>query len=90
MIPGMSHEGRMLAARRFLTGGEITEADRRLFMTLIRFDPVHVGHFKCNIRRIADDPRLSDYMRTLFRIEVSPRPSISAASSVTTVRATAT
>ena len=41
----------------------------RLFTTLIRFDPVYVGHFKCNIRWIADYPRLSDYMRTLFRIE---------------------
>ena len=58
-----------LSSRRFLTGGEITEADWRLFTTLIRFDPVYVGHFKCNIRRIADYPRLSDYMRTLFRIE---------------------
>ena len=56
-------------ARRFLTGEEITEADWRLFTTLIRFDPVYVGHFKCNIRRIADYPRLSDYMRTLFRID---------------------
>ena len=58
-----------LSSRRFLTGGEITEADWRLFTTLIRFDPVYVGHFKCNIRRIADYPRLSDYMRTLFRID---------------------
>jgi glutathionyl-hydroquinone reductase len=58
-----------LSSRRFLTGEEITEADWRLFTTLIRFDPVYVGHFKCNIRRIADYPRLSDYMRTLFRIE---------------------
>jgi glutathionyl-hydroquinone reductase len=40
-----------------------------LFTTLIRFDPVYVGHFKSNIRRIADYPRISDYMRTLFRIE---------------------
>src|SRR5271165_3423708 len=58
-----------LSSRRFLTGGEITEADWRLFTTLIRFDPVYVGHFKCNIRRIADYPRLSDYMSTLLRIE---------------------
>jgi len=58
-----------LSSRRFLTGGEITEADWRLFTTLVRFDPVYVGHFKCNIRRIADYPRLSDYMRTLLRIE---------------------
>jgi putative glutathione S-transferase len=58
-----------LSSRRFLTGEKVTEADWRLFTTLIRFDPVYVGHFKCNIRRIADYPRLSDYMRTLFRIE---------------------
>jgi glutathionyl-hydroquinone reductase len=58
-----------LSSRRFLTGGDITEADWRLFTTLIRFDPVYVGHFKCNIRRIADYPRLSDYMRTLFQID---------------------
>src|SRR6202042_1100823 len=51
-----------LSSRRFLTGGKVTEADWRLFTTLIRFDPVYVGHFKCNIRRIADYPRLSDYM----------------------------
>lgn len=58
-----------LAARRFLTGDEITEADWRLFTTLIRFDAVYVGHFKCNIRRIADYPRLSAYLRALFHVE---------------------
>src|SRR5271156_2629010 len=58
-----------LSSRRFLTGEKVTEADWRLFTTLIRFDPVYVGHFKCNIRRIADYPGLSDYMRTLLRIE---------------------
>jgi hypothetical protein len=42
-------------------GGTITEADWRLFTTLVRFDPVYVGHFKCNIRRIADYPNLSNY-----------------------------
>lgn len=58
-----------LSSRRFLAGGEITEADWRLFTTLIRFDPVYFGHFKCNIRRIADYPRLSDYTRALYRVE---------------------
>jgi len=58
-----------LAMHRWLCGERLTEADWRLFTTLIRFDPVYVGHFKCNIRRIADYPRLSDYMRTLLRIE---------------------
>jgi putative glutathione S-transferase len=50
-----------LAGRRFLTGDAPTEADWRLFVTLLRFDPVYVGLFKCNIRRIADYPHLSRY-----------------------------
>jgi glutathionyl-hydroquinone reductase len=58
-----------LSSRRFLTGEEITEADWRLFTTLIRFDLVYVGHFKCNVRRIAGYSRLSGYMRTLLQIE---------------------
>jgi len=56
-----------LAARRFLTGSTITEADWRLFTTLVRFDPVYFGHFKCNIRRIVDYPNLSGYTRDLFQ-----------------------
>ena len=58
-----------LATKRFLTGDAITEADWRLFTTLIRFDAVYVGHFKCNIRRIADYPRLSAYLRALYQVE---------------------
>ncbi|PTM41174.1 glutathione S-transferase family protein [Bosea sp. 124] len=58
-----------LETRRFLTGDTITEADWRLFTTLIRFDAVYVGHFKCNIRRIADYPRLVAYLRALLAIE---------------------
>ena len=57
----------LLAERRFLTGDEITEADWRLFVTLVRFDPVYVGHFKCNLRRIADYPNLSGYLRDLYQ-----------------------
>ncbi|WP_316165156.1 MULTISPECIES: glutathione S-transferase family protein [unclassified Bradyrhizobium] len=56
-----------LSARRFLLGDTMTEADIRLFTTLIRFDAVYVGHFKCNIRRIADYPHLSAYMRDLYQ-----------------------
>jgi len=56
-----------LAKQRYLTGNQITEADWRLFTTLIRFDPVYVGHFKCNIRRIADYPNLSGYVRDLYQ-----------------------
>lgn len=56
-----------LNTQHYLTGGQITEADWRLFTTLVRFDPVYVGHFKCNIRRIADYPNLSAYVRDLFQ-----------------------
>ncbi|PZU90577.1 MAG: glutathione-dependent reductase [Chelatococcus sp.] len=58
-----------LSSRPFLAGETVTEADWRLFTTLLRFDPVYVGHFKCNIRRIADYPRLSDYLRRLLAVE---------------------
>lgn len=57
-----------LASRRYLTGERLTEADWRLFTTLIRFDAVYVGHFKCNIRRIDDYPNLSNYLRDLYQI----------------------
>ncbi len=56
-----------LASRRFLLGSEITEADWRLFVTLVRFDAVYVGHFKCNLRRIDDYPNLSGYLRDLYQ-----------------------
>jgi putative glutathione S-transferase len=53
---------------RYLLGDELTEADWRLFTTLVRFDAVYVGHFKCNLRRIADYPNLSGYTRELYQI----------------------
>lgn len=53
----------------YLVGDHLTEADWRLFTTLVRFDPVYVGHFKCNLRRIADYPNLSSYLRALYQIE---------------------
>lgn len=52
---------------RYLVGNEITEADWRLFTTLYRFDPVYVGHFKCNIRRLVDYPNLWNYTRDLYQ-----------------------
>jgi putative glutathione S-transferase len=55
-----------LAMHRWLCGERLTEADWRLFTTLIRFDAVYVGHFKCNIRRIADCRNLSRYLRELY------------------------
>ena len=57
-----------LASKRYLTGDRLTEADWRLFTTLVRFDPVYVGHFKCNIRRIADYPNLYGYLRELYQV----------------------
>lgn len=56
-----------LASRRYLLGERITEADWRLFTTLLRFDPVYHGHFKCNLRRIADYQHLSGYVRELYQ-----------------------
>lgn len=56
-----------LGGSRYLTGDRLTEADWRLFTTLLRFDPVYVGHFKCNIRRIADYPNLSGFLRELYQ-----------------------
>ena len=57
-----------LENNRYLTGDTITEADWRLFTTLVRFDPVYVGHFKCNIRRIVDYPNLWGYTRDLYQV----------------------
>ncbi|TCP90242.1 putative glutathione S-transferase [Rhizobium sp. PP-CC-2G-626] len=56
-----------LSTRRYLLGDRVTEADWRLFTTLVRFDPVYVGHFKCNIRRIADYPNLQGYLKGLYQ-----------------------
>ncbi len=56
-----------LGSNRYLMGNTITEADWRLFTTLIRFDPVYVGHFKCNKMRMADCPNLNNYIRELYQ-----------------------
>jgi putative glutathione S-transferase len=56
-----------LAGQRYLVGGGLTEADVRLFTTLVRFDSVYVGHFKCNLRRLVDYPHLWAYARDLYQ-----------------------
>ena len=61
-----------LEKHRYLFGGQVTETDWRLFTTLVRFDPVYFGHFKCNLRRVADYTNLSGYVRDLYQ-----RPGIS-------------
>ncbi|MCC3652672.1 glutathione S-transferase C-terminal domain-containing protein [Streptomyces sp. S07_1.15] len=56
-----------LADRRYLVGDSITEADIRLFTTLVRFDAVYHGHFKCNLRKLSEDPVLWAYARDLYQ-----------------------
>jgi len=56
-----------LARQRYVAGNDITEADWRLFPTLVRFDAVYYSHFKCNLRRIVDYPNLSNYLRDLYQ-----------------------
>jgi len=57
-----------LSKQRYLAGDRITEADWRLFTTLLRFDPVYVGHFKANLRRIVDYPNLWGFTRELYQV----------------------
>ena len=58
----------MLGERRYLLGDALTEADWRLFTTLVRFDAVYHGHFKCNLRRLVDYPNLWGYTRDLYQL----------------------
>ncbi|WP_419897594.1 glutathione S-transferase family protein [Roseomonas sp. USHLN139] len=58
----------LLSRQRYLCGDVLTEADWRLFTTLLRFDPVYVGHFKCNLRRLIDYPALWSYTRELYQM----------------------
>lgn len=57
-----------LSKKRYLVASQPVETDWRLFVTLVRFDAVYVGHFKCNLRRIADYPHLSGYLRDLYQV----------------------
>jgi putative glutathione S-transferase len=58
----------LLASQRYLAGDRITEADWRLFTTLVRCDPVYAFHFKCNLRRLVDYPNLWAYTRELYQV----------------------
>lgn len=58
-----------LSTHRYLAGNTITEADWRLFTTLVRFDAVYVGHFKCNKQRIADYENIQGYLKELYQVE---------------------
>jgi putative glutathione S-transferase len=57
-----------LSRQQYLVGDRLTEADWRLFTTLVRFDAVYHGHFKCNLRRLVDYPRLAGYTRELYQV----------------------
>ena len=79
--PALDELEKRLGENRYLTGDRITVADWRLFTTLVRFDAVYVGHFKCNLRRIADYPNLSGYTRELYQI-----PGIAETTSMTHIK----
>ena len=64
----LDHLEAHLGSHRYLCGDRQTEADWRLFTTLVRFDAVYVGHFKCNLRRIADYPHLSRHTEELYAV----------------------
>ncbi len=64
----LDHLEGVLSANRYLSGEYLTEADVRLFTTIIRFDAVYHGHFKCNLRRIADYPNLSNWLREMYQM----------------------
>jgi putative glutathione S-transferase len=59
----------ILSKQRYLAGDQLSEADWRLFTTLIRFDAVYFGHFKTNRQQIADYPALSNYVRELYQVK---------------------
>ncbi|XP_070545438.1 glutathionyl-hydroquinone reductase YqjG-like [Ptychodera flava] len=59
----------ILSMTRYLTGNQLTEADIRLFTTLVRFDTVYVGHFKCNIKRIIDYPNIWGFVRDIYQTD---------------------
>ena len=58
----------LLGRQAYLVGNQVTEADWRLFTTLIRFDAVYHGHFKCNLKRLVDHPNLWSYTRELYQM----------------------
>jgi glutathionyl-hydroquinone reductase len=67
LFDALDHWDEVLSSRRYLCGDRITEADWCLFPTLVRFDSVYHGHFKCNLRRIVDYPNLWGYSRDLYQ-----------------------
>lgn len=69
LFAGLDRVENILSKYRYLTGDQLTEADWRLFTTLVRFDAVYVGHFKCNLKRIVDYPSIWGYLKELYQLE---------------------
>ena len=67
-VRGLDSLEQRLGRQRYLVGDRFTEADLRLFPTLVRFDAVYYSHFKCNLRRLADYHNLSNYMREIYQM----------------------
>jgi putative glutathione S-transferase len=67
LFAALDHVETLLSNRRYIAGEQVTEADWRLFTTLIRFDAVYHGHFKCNRARLEDFPNISHYVRELYQ-----------------------
>jgi glutathionyl-hydroquinone reductase len=67
LFAALDHWETVLQQQRYLCGDRITEADWCMFTTLLRFDPVYYGHFKCNLRRIIDYPNLWNYLKDLYQ-----------------------
>ena len=68
LYEGLDRVEGVLDKSRYLVGNELTEADIRLFMTLVRFDEVYVVYFKCNVKRLADYPNIRNYMRDIYQL----------------------
>jgi putative glutathione S-transferase len=68
LFDSLDHWDGVLAENRYLCGDRMTEADWFMFTTLVRFDAVYHGHFKCNLRRIEDYDHLSGYLRELYQV----------------------
>ena len=67
LYSGLDKVEEILHKNRYLLGNTLTEADIRLFMTLVRFDEVYVVYFKCNVKRIIDYPNIRNYCRDLYQ-----------------------
>lgn len=74
----------ILGQHRYLTGNQLTEADIRLWTTLVRFDPVYVTHFKCDKHRISDYLNLYGFLRDIYQMRELPKQSISITSVIIT------